>query len=165
MVNALAHLQAFAGGPEAAKCLLQADTSMTNPKRESVDFVLSSTRRGKCLTEPDADIEAIVYPDLQPVWNWFQAHAALTNKYSIYSLLFKLAKIGVAKEVGVESLPRELTIERLLGKNTWNDDDLSDSVGVDSAVLLSPTVAVLGSHRDVLKRNNRDHWTDRRMNT
>jgi ppGpp synthetase/RelA/SpoT-type nucleotidyltranferase len=122
MVNALTHLQTFAGGPEAAKCFLQ-DTNMTDPERESLDYLLSSPRRGKCLTEPDADIEAIVYPDLQPAWNWFRAQSALTDKYSIYGLLFKLAKMGVTKEVDVETLLRELTIGRLSRNNTWNDEE------------------------------------------
>ncbi|RYN81868.1 hypothetical protein AA0117_g2403 [Alternaria alternata] len=123
MVNALAHLQTFAGGPEAAKYLLQADITMTGPERESLDFLLSSTRRGKCLTEPDPDIEAIVYPDLQPAWNWFQTQAASREKYSIYGLLFKLAKMGVTKDVDAETLLRELTIGRLSRNNTWDDDE------------------------------------------
>jgi hypothetical protein len=123
MVNALAHLQTFAGGPEAAKCLLQADITMADSERESLDFLLSSTRRGKCLTEPDPDIEAIVYPDLQPAWKWFQTQAASREKYSIYGLLFKLAKMGVTKDVDAETLLRELTIGRWSRNNTCIDDE------------------------------------------
>jgi len=123
MINALTHLQTFAGGPEAAKRFLQTDMTMTAPERESLDYLLSSPRRSLCLTEPTPDIVDIVSPDLQPAWNWFQAQAAMKDPYSIHGLLFKLAKMGVTKDVDVKTLLRELTIGRLSRNNTWDDNE------------------------------------------
>lgn len=126
MVNAMTHLQTFAGGPEAAKRFLEGDTTITEHERDSLEFILSSPRRGLCLMEADASIEEIVRPDLQPAWAWFQKQAAKSNPYSIYGLMFKLAMMGVTKEVDVETLLRELTIGRLSRNNTWGSDDSLD---------------------------------------
>jgi hypothetical protein len=110
MASVLAHLHTFIGSPKAAKRLLQADTTMTDPERENLSYLLRSPRRGQCLTEPSADVERIVYADLQSAWNWFQAQAVMTDKYSIYGLLFKLGSMGVTKDIDVETMLRELII-------------------------------------------------------
>jgi ppGpp synthetase/RelA/SpoT-type nucleotidyltranferase len=123
MVNALTHLQTFAGGSEPAKRFLEADATMTERERDSLEFMLSSPRRELCLTEADAKIDEIVRPDLQPAWAWFQTQATLANPYSFYGLLFKLVIMGITKEADVETLLRELTIGRLSRNNTWGSDD------------------------------------------
>jgi ppGpp synthetase/RelA/SpoT-type nucleotidyltranferase len=126
MVNAMAHLQTFAGGPEAAKRFLEGDTTMTEPERDSLDFILMSPRRGICLMEADVSNEDLVRPDLLPAWVWFQTQASKCNPYSIHGLTFKLARMGVTKEVDVETLLRELTIGRLSRNNTRGFDDNLD---------------------------------------
>jgi ppGpp synthetase/RelA/SpoT-type nucleotidyltranferase len=123
MVNALTHLQTFAGGPEAAKCFLESNTTMTERERDSLEFMLSSPRREICLSGADAKIEEIVRPDLQPAWAWFQTQATLANPYSFHGFLFRLARMGITKEVDVETLLRELTIGRLSRNNTLGSDD------------------------------------------
>jgi ppGpp synthetase/RelA/SpoT-type nucleotidyltranferase len=126
MVNAMTHLQTFAGGPEAAKRFLEGDSTMTEHERDNLDFILSSPRREKCLKEADARIEEIVRHDLQPAWTWFQTQAAKSNPYSIYGLVFKLAIMGVTREVDVDTLLRELAIGCLSRSNTLGSDDDSD---------------------------------------
>jgi ppGpp synthetase/RelA/SpoT-type nucleotidyltranferase len=123
MVNALSHLQTFLGGPDPARCFLEADTTMNDHERVSLDLVLSSPGRIVCLKESDPQVEELVQHDLQPAWAWFQKQATLANPYSIHGMVFKLAKMGVTKDVDVDTLLRELSIGRLSRNNTWGSED------------------------------------------
>ncbi|KAH7076773.1 hypothetical protein BKA63DRAFT_510726 [Paraphoma chrysanthemicola] len=92
LINALTLLQTFAGGPHKAKEWLKGniETGLEETQRNSLNFVLSSTRRRRCLIENSTLVQGKCEKEVLPAWTWFEHQAQQDG--SICGLVFQLAE-------------------------------------------------------------------------
>jgi len=121
LINALTLLQAFAGSPEEAKEWLRIEIEplLDQSKRESLNFVLSNSRRKRCLTDDTAEVQRRLGGNVLPAWEWFEKQAS--NRASVCGLLFQLAEMEATKDgdantllggLGIGSLSRSSTVDQ-----------------------------------------------------
>lgn len=121
MMNALTLLQDFAGQGEAANRFLREKVEMTDEVKQSLNFVLTSTRRQAALSADYEDDQQKIKSDLHAAWNWFQDQAH--DRTSICGLVFRLAVMGVIKDKTLKASLDQLDIGPLSRTSTgWESD-------------------------------------------
>ncbi|KAH7086963.1 hypothetical protein FB567DRAFT_602523 [Paraphoma chrysanthemicola] len=92
LINALTLLQTFAGCPHKAKEWLKGniEKGLEETQRNSLNFVLSSTRRRRCLIENSPLVQGKCEKEVLPTWTWFEHQARQDG--SICGLVFQLAE-------------------------------------------------------------------------
>lgn len=129
LINALTLLQTFAGGPDEAKEWLRNNIEdiLDERQRNSLNFILSSTRRRICLTDDSVKVQRKCSEEVLPVWTWFQKQAQHDN--SICGTFFQLAEMDheykqrtPTKESDAHRLLTGLEIGSLSRSNTTEQD-------------------------------------------
>lgn len=121
MINALILLRTFFGGPNATNRYLRELKSLKEDERKSVNELLTSIQIQQVLEPPKLCDRALykkkvetIGQDLEPAWKWFQKEAR--DRSSVCGMVFRLAGMGVTKQLEGALLNEQLDIKTILSR-------------------------------------------------